>query len=51
LKILKHEAPFKPSHPTKSGEEGYLGDYPPYKGDPLIPTKRRDLVKGKDPFK
>lgn len=49
--IQKHDGPFKPSHPTKTGEAGYLGKYPPYKGDPLKPTERRDLVKTKDPFK
>lgn len=49
--IMKHEAPFKPSHPTKSGEKGCLGKYPEYKGNPLKPTERRDFAKGKDPFK
>ncbi|CAD8044938.1 unnamed protein product [Paramecium primaurelia] len=49
--IMKHEAPFKPSNPTKSGETGCLSKYPEYKGDPLKPTQRKDFVKGKDPFK
>ncbi|CAK75378.1 unnamed protein product (macronuclear) [Paramecium tetraurelia] len=49
--IMKHEAPFKPSNPTKSGETGCLSKYPQYKGDPLKPTQRIDFVKGKDPFK
>lgn len=35
---MKHDAPFKPSNPTKSGETGCLGKYPEYKGDPLKPT-------------
>jgi hypothetical protein len=48
---MKHEAEFKPSSPAKKGLNGTIGPYPPYKGDPLKPLQRIDLVKTKDPFK
>ncbi|KAM3132799.1 hypothetical protein pb186bvf_015104 [Paramecium bursaria] len=51
LKPMKHEQPFKPSHPTKSGYQGCLNKYPEYKGDPLESTKRRDFEKDKAAFK
>ena len=50
MKPMKHEQPFKPSHPTKSGYQGCLNKYPEYKGDPLESTKRRDFEK-KEAFK
>jgi hypothetical protein len=48
---MKHEMPFKPSNPNKKGILGTLGPFPEYKGDPLKPLTRKDLVKTKEPFK
>jgi hypothetical protein len=48
---MKHEAPFKPSNPPKKGHKGFLAPFPEYKGDPIKPTTRKDVSKGKDPFK
>ena len=48
---FKHEAPFKPSNPPKSGEQGYIGKFPAYKGNPMKVLVRKDTPKGKDAFK
>mmetsp|Transcript_3840 Transcript_3840/g.580 ORF Transcript_3840/g.580 Transcript_3840/m.580 type:complete len:105 (+) Transcript_3840:231-545(+) len=38
--IMKHESAFKPSHPSKSGYNGYLNKFPAYKSDPIRVIKR-----------
>ncbi|KAL4450247.1 hypothetical protein ABPG74_008953 [Tetrahymena malaccensis] len=49
--IFKHDNPFKPSNPTKSGLDGFISKYPEYKPDPIRQPVRQDHQKQKDSFK
>jgi hypothetical protein len=46
-----HDAPFKPSNPSKEGFNGGFNKFPEYKSDPVHIAIRKVEDKKKDPFK
>lgn len=47
-----HDAPFKPSSPSKKGLAGFMNPFPEYISDPIrIPVRKHDDGKRKDAFK